>query len=200
MKQELNKEVIKKLMKFKGEIRGLEIKSDGQFVLKKQGLEALKKVEEKLKEVGYPIEYEKIKSLDFYPGGIKILSLLAIKDVLNYTNEDIKKLGEFDSQTSLIIRFFIMHFAFASKFFFKQSPKIWRKHWTSGNLIPLNYDEKNKVVIIQIKEFNLHPIYCVYLQGYFSAIFRLLIKSEKATCQETKCSFKGEQLHEFLIK
>lgn len=46
----LNKEIASKLMKIKGEIRGVDLKADAEFVLKAKGEEGLRKVEKEFKK------------------------------------------------------------------------------------------------------------------------------------------------------
>ncbi len=200
MNQTINKQIAKSLMEFKGEIRGMDLKADAEFVLKREGKEGLKKVKDKLEEIGFPIEYGKINSMNFYPGGLKVLSLLAIKETLNYDDKRIKEMGKFAPKISFIIKLFVKHFAQISKFFFEETPKIWKKYWTVGNFLPLEVDEKKKYAIVRIKELNLHPLYCLYLEGYFSTFIRLVTGGEEISVQETKCFFRGDKYHEFLLK
>ena len=83
MEEILNKKIAQKLMQMKGELRGLAIKDDAEFILKNQGKEGLEKLERKLAEVGVPIKYGEIRSTDFYPIGLEPLTLLAIKKLFN---------------------------------------------------------------------------------------------------------------------
>ena len=198
--QQLTKETAKKLMEIKCEIRGVDLKTDAQFVLKENGKEALKKVEKELKKVGYPIEYEKLDTMDFYPGGLKALSLLAIKKVLNFDDKKIKEMGVFAPKTSLIVKLFIRSFYPLKKFFFQTSPKVWKKHWTVGDFVPIEFNEEKKFAVIRVENLNLHPVYCTYLRGYFSTFTQIITGGKRVICQETKCSFQGDKYHEYLIK
>lgn len=198
--EKLTKKLTKEIMGIEGKIRGMDLKADAEFVLKREGKEGLKKVQEKLKEINFPIEYEKLKSMDFYPGGLKALSLLAIREALEYSDEDIEEMGKTAPKISLIIKLFIKYFGPVSKFFSEEGPRIWRKYWTAGEFIPVELNEKEKFAILRVKDLNLHPVYCTYLKGYFSTLTRLVTGGEKITCQETKCPFKKDKFHEFLIR
>jgi len=198
--EEITKETAKKLMEIEGEVRGVVFKTDSEYLLKEEGEEGLKKLEEELEKLGYPIKFKEIKTMAFYPVGLRVLSLLAIKKVFNFNDEKIKKMGVFATKTSLIIKLFIKYFFSAQRVFYKEAPKIWRKHWTVGELTPVELNEEKKYGILRVKNFNLHPIYCCYLEGYFSGILQMLIKTQKITCEETKCTFRGDEYHEFLLK
>jgi hypothetical protein len=200
MPPELTKEVAQKLMEIKGEVRGAVFKTDAEYVLKEKGEEGLKKVEEELEKLGYPIKYKEIKTLNYYPVGLRIISLLTIKKVFDFDEKKIEEMGFFATKISLISRFFIKYVFSFSKIFFEQGPRIWREHWTVGELIPVELNEEKKYAILNLKSFNLHPIYCSYLKGYFSGLFQRMVKSPKITCEETKCTFRGDKYHEFLLK
>ncbi|MCP6719277.1 MAG: hypothetical protein KJI71_03540 [Patescibacteria group bacterium] len=196
----ITKETIQKLMAVKGEVRGVVFKTDGEYVLKEKGEEGLRKLEEELKKLGTPIKYKEIKTMAFYPVGLRIISILAIKKVFDFDNERIKDMGLFATKISLIIKLFIRYFLSIQRVFFKEAPKIWKKHWTIGEMVPIELNEDQKYAILKIKDFNLHPIYCYYLRGYLSGILKMLVKTSKVISQETKCSFQEGKDHEYLLK
>ncbi len=56
-------EELKKIKEIKGEAIGASLKEDLQFILKKEGPEGLKKVEEELKKLGYSLKLAEIKKI-----------------------------------------------------------------------------------------------------------------------------------------
>jgi len=200
MNNTITKETIDNLMKIKGEVRGVVLKTDEEYILKEKGKQGIEKVEQKLKELGHPIKYEEIRTMDFYPVGLRALSLLAIKEVFGFDNKEIYKMGVFATKMSLIIRLFTKYFLSLRRVIMKESPRMWRKHWTIGKLVPVELDEKKKYAIIRVEGLDLHPIYCAYLEGYFAGILQMLVRSQKTASHETKCVLKGEPYHEFLIE
>jgi hypothetical protein len=198
--EEVIKEEVQKLMELEGEVRGVTLIIDRDYILKNKGEEGLKRIEEELRRLGHPIKYKEIETFSYYPVGLRALSLLAIKKVFNFNDEKIKEIGFFGTKVSLIIKFFIKYVFSAQKVFLQEGPRIWREHWTIGRLVPVKLDEEKKYAVLQVKDFKLHPIYCVFLSGYLSGLFSMIVKSPKITCQETKCSFKGNEYHEYLIK
>ncbi len=155
-------------------------------------------MEEELEKLGQPIKYEKIKTMAFYPIGLRPISLLAIKKVFNWGNQKIREMGTCAPKVSLIIKFFIQYFLSARKTF-EQVPRMWRKHYTIGDLMPVELNEEKKFLILRLKNISLHPILCCYLSGYFSTVVEIVMKA-KVICQETKCSFRGDQYQEYLFK
>jgi hypothetical protein len=199
MEVKLTKEIAKELMKIKGETRGFNIKHDGDYILKEKGEEGLKKLEEELEKLGYSIKYRELKDMDFYPAGLRAASLLAIKKVFGFDDQKIREICGFHPKTSLVIKLFMKHF-YSVEGVLKAVPKIWRKYWTVGEADTSDFNEKEKYAVVKIERFDLHPIFCRCLEGYFETLGKMVVKSEKVSCQETKCTFEGQKFHEFLIK
>ena len=200
MNQKITKEVIGKLMEINGEARGVVFKTDSEYILKEKGEEGIKKIEDTLKGLGHPIKYKEIETLNFYPIGLRVLSLLVVKEIFNYNDEKIKEIGFFATKTSLIIKLFVKYFLSLERVFYKESSKMWQKHYTIGELVPVKLNQERKYGILRVKNCDLHPTYCCYLGGYFCGILQMLIKTSQINFEETKCSFRGDEYHEYLIK
>jgi len=200
MDYKLNKELADQIMAMPGEARGVVFKTDGDYILKEKGEDGLKKLGDELIALGYPIEYKKIEALSFYPIGLRIISLLAIQKVFSFDEAKIKELGSFASRTSLMVKLFINYFLSVEKVFFNEAPKIWRKHYSVGDFLPTEFNEKDKYGIIQLKNYQFHPIFCLYLGSYLCGFFQMLIKSPEISFEETKCPFRGDDYHEYKIR
>lgn len=201
MDVENNNQFIQKLIQTKGEVRGVTLKTDFEFILKERGEEGVKKFEEELKKLGFSIKYKEIQELNYYPAGLRIISLLVIKKIFGYKDNKIREMGARATKISSVLKFFIKYIPSLKKMVVTNTGKVWQNHWTIGTMIPAELNEKEKYAIFQLKDFNLHPIYCRYLEGYITGLFQLIVTSTKITCHETKCSFKGDaQFHEYLVK
>ena len=199
MGEEINEEIVKELMKIKGEARGVHLKNDGDFVLKEKGKEGIEKLEKELEKLGCPIKYGKINQFDFYPAGMRIVSLLAIKKVFDWPDEKIEELGTYAMQVSWIIKLFAKYF-FSIERTFKEAPKIWSKYFTIGEIEVGDYDLSKNYTVLKLKNFNLHPVYCRCLKGVLLGVVRMIVKSKEITCEETECFFRNGKDHKFLVK
>jgi predicted hydrocarbon binding protein len=195
---EITKIEIEKLMKISGEVRGVTLKTDAEFITREKGKEGVKKLELELERISCPIKYNEIESMNFYPIGLRIVSLYAIKSLFNFDEEKIKEIGMFAPKTSLIIKFFMQYFLSLEKTIGELS-KIWKKHYTVGDMSPVEVDEKNKIVSLKLENANFDPIFCCYLTGYLSKVLEMIV-GNKVSCQETKCAFRGDNFHEYLFK
>lgn len=193
----LTKERVEQLMDVEGEARGVALKDDLDFVLEEKGEQGLKKVEAKMKELGYPLKYKEIRSMDFYPMGLANLLLLVIQEAFNFNEQDLERWGGAIVKFSIFTKIFLKYFG-SLKLIAREAPKIWVKHYTIGELEMPDFSEEKKYVILRIKNFKTHPIHCPLLKGMFSKITQMVVKSP-ASCKETKCMFKGDEFHELLL-
>ena len=198
MKETITKEIVDELMKIKGEVRGIAPKSHVQFVVEEKGEEVLKKIEEKMKELGYPVEYKNMKPMSFYPIGLEATTLLVIKELFNYDDQKLREIGVYQSKVSLIIKLFTKYFV-SMKVIAQKAPEMWRKYYTVGNLRITELNEKEKYTIIEVKDFQVYPSHCRMLEGYFGNVVKMVV-NKNTKYKETKCPFLGDNHHEFLIK
>ncbi len=190
------KKEAERMMSFKGEVRGMTLKTDERFVLKRFGKEGVEKVEKRMEDLGYTLKYKDVSSMDYYPLGMRMLSLVAIKEALGLSDERIREMGRAAPRASLLIRFFMKYFLSPQKTF-ERANEIWEKHYTVGSVDVAEVAEDR--VVLQISGMESHPVFCNYLIGYLSSLGRIIVQKE-VELEETKCVFKGDNLHEFVCK
>ncbi len=198
MEQTISEEEFNNLMKIEGEVRGTAIKGEMDFILKEKGKEGLKKLADIITKLGYPLKYREIKPMGFYPLGLYGSMQLVIKRIFNFDNKKIQEMGAFESKISLIMRLFMKYFVSLERMV-KEVPRIWRTYFSVGNLKVVEFNKKEKYIITRLENFRLHPIQCQVLLGYFPSVMQMIIGNE-VSCEETKCVFRGDDYHEFLMK
>ncbi len=199
MENMLTREDFGKWMKTDGKVRGLALISHKGFVMKEKGREGLMRLEFFLEGIGYPQEYREISPMEFYPVGLEIIELLAIKSLFNFEDEKFREIGVFSSKMSLILRTFMKYFV-SLETALKQAPLIWRKYYTIGELTVREYNKEKNHIIIRVSGLKLHPLHCLHLEGYICSVIRMIVK-KPTSCRETVCGYKtGGEFHEFVIK
>jgi len=195
----LDKNTIEEILKIKGEVRGAVFQTDASYVLRKEGEAGLEKFKVAIAQTGQPIKYGKeIKATGWYPLSWRVISLMVIKDVFNWDDQEITKMGFSAPKHSFIVKTLLRYFVSLEKTF-TESSKYWREHYSIGELHAPEIDIKGKRLVIQLKDFKVHPILCTYFTGYFKAITGLVVRSEDMNIIEDKCSFKGDSYHQFTI-
>jgi len=195
----MNQGEITKLINVPGKVRGQVFITDIEYLKNKVGEKGITLLKKKIKEWGDLFDYEKIETMEWYPVGLRVLSLLAIKETFNWGDKEIFDMGNSAPKYSFIVKLLMKYFLSTQKTF-KESPKYWEKHYNVGELESIELNEKEKYGILRLKNFKIHPILCTYYRGYFLRFAQYVIKSDKITIKETKCMFNGSPYHEFLIK
>ena len=198
MRQIITKKELGKLMKIEGEGRGVLFKTASKFILEEEGKEGLRKFENVLANLDYPIKLKKIRAMDFYPVGMYVAMLVATKRIFNFKDEKFIEMGRFESKISIIIRLFARYF-FSIDTAVKQVQKIWSTYFTKGDITVTELDLDKKYGVFRVENFNLHPLHCLVLVGYFPSVVQMVVGSE-STCQERKCVHRGDDYHEYLLK
>jgi predicted hydrocarbon binding protein len=186
------------IMRKKGEARGVTLCTDAEYVRRHEGQEALRSIEEETKKMGYPIDYDKMKATDWYPVGLRVVSLLAAKKVLHWDDEEIKRMGKNAPKYSIITKLMLRYFA-SVETIRERVGMYWRRHYSVGSLQGKFIDDRS--MILCLTDFDIHPILCTYLQGYFTCVLSMIVgESEELSMEETKCVHRGDESHEFLLK
>ncbi len=192
------KKTADKMAKIKGNAKGDTLVLHVSHIRNKEGEKGLKKVEEKMKEIGYPVEFDKINKFEWYPVFMADLLIIVPKEIFNWTDEDIFKMGYDAPKYSFILRLLLQHTLSIEKLF-EATSYFWKKYFDFGELEPVEI--KKKHVILRMKGYEVHPIVCKqYYRGYFSRMIQLCLKNKEIETEETKCFFDGDPYHEYLIK
>lgn len=190
---------IENLMRIKGNVRGGVIQANVVFIREMAGVEKLKAVEGKMTELGYPLDFSKINVGEWYPEALSVLIILVAKDLFNWTEKDIFEMGNSAPKYSFISKI-VMRYFLSLERIIKEIPNYWKYHFDFGGLESYKWSEKEKYLILQEKGYKFHSLLCIYHSGYFLRIAQFAIKCKKITIKETKCMFKGDPYHEYLIE
>jgi len=198
METTISQEEFNKLMKIKGEVRGMAFKSGMDFVLKEKGNKGLKEVEKLLAELGYFIEFGKIEPMNFYPLGLMSVSLLAAERLFGFTHEKFIEMGRFTAKSPLIIRLFLKYFG-SLEMIARETQGMHQKYFTVGEVKVIEINKEEKLMVIRRENFWLHPLHCYISQGFYPAILEMVIGS-KVSCEVTKSPYRGDEYHEFVFR
>ncbi len=198
MEEIISKEELDKLMKINGEVRMVGVKSYLDFILKEEGGEGLKKIEDAMLSFGFSLTRDKIRKMDFFPLNQLAILLVVIKKFFNYDDEKFQEMGKFQVKGSFLLTMLVKYLISLS-LAIKELPNLWRKHLTVGTLTAVELNEEEKHLTMRLENYRMHPLHCQILKGYFLASLQRIIR-ETGTCEETKCIFKGDDYHEFLVR
>ncbi|PIS38805.1 MAG: hypothetical protein COT34_01750 [Candidatus Nealsonbacteria bacterium CG08_land_8_20_14_0_20_43_11] len=194
----LTKKQADELISFPCKTRGEEIYELAQIIKGHYGEEGMKKIEKKLADLGYPVKLEQIKMTDWYPEGLNVLVILIAQEIFGWSEEEVFTLGQQTPQFSFGAKLYIKYLSSPEKTF-AFSPGYWHRFVTCGEIEAAEFNETKRSAVFRLKDYKFHPVMCQYFRGYFLAIARNALKSEKITMEETACMFKGAPYHEYTV-
>jgi len=199
IKEQIPPKRIKELLTIRGGARGIHFKIDKEYVLKKKGKQGLQQLEKYLAEHSCPIDYASISGLNFYPAGLRAISLLAIKGAFGWGDEEIKNLCSYAVGASLIVKIY-MKFFYSIPKMLEKAPDIWHDYFNYGKLSVGEYDLDQKYINLKLEDFALDSVYCVCLTSFLETVAKLTIGSDyQVECLETKCLSRNDNYHNFLL-
>ena len=192
MAEDLQK-IADELKNFPGNVKGEVFRTHAHYIIKKEGEEGLKKLEDKMTELGVPIKFDEIKPFEWVSEGLSSLTIIVSKEVFNWTEEDVFEMGRFAPKFSFIIKVMIQYLV-SIETLFNNAAKYWDKHFDFG-YVETVFEKENKKMIIKEYEFKTHPLLCIYHAGYFKGLAEFGVKGEV----ESKCVYRGEDYNEYIV-
>ena len=186
------------VMKLKEEARGIGLKIGTTFILKEEGEEGLKKLEDTMLKLGYPIRYKEIKPMSFYPLKLLYLTFIVSQKIFNYDSKKFQEVGKYESKFPLFMRLYMKYFVSLEKLE-KTASRIWRNHYMSGSFKVIETNEEKRYIIARIEDFPLHPYHFQFLLGFFPSMLKTIIGKE-ATCEGKECPGSEGKCHEFVMR
>ena len=194
----ISKEEAKRIADIPGSIRGSAFLSDSENVKHMMGEEGVQKFLEAMEELGYSVGYGDIKAMEWYPIGLRVLAFVVLKNIFDWKDDDIRRMGDNAPKYSFIVKL-MMKFFMSSEVAFSKAPEYWSKYYSIGTLEVGKFHESAREVHLYIKDFRTLPLYCRFLEGFFRRLMQYLRPTDDVRCEEIKCVFEGEQYHEFKI-
>lgn len=198
MEEIISKKELDEFKQFKGEVRGSEIRNQMGFIREEEGEDGLKRLEDIMAELGYPVKYQKMGRMKLYPLELQVVLLVVIQRIFNYDDKKFQKMGWFQMRFSVLLKT-AMKYLISVERAVKGIEDMWSKHYTIGTNRMIKFDKEKKYAISRLENFRVHPIFCQVIKGIFSGVIQMA-GEKKISCEETKCTYRGDEYHEFLLK
>jgi len=187
---------VKELISMPGNVRGVVFITDGEYIRRYHSDATLEKIVHAMHEAGHPIVYSDLKSMEWYPLGLRALSFHVMRDVLKWSDEEFRTMGDNAPKYSLIVKLLMKWFT-SPRTAFNHAPEYWHRHYDVGSLEIDELNEQACYAVFRIKDFMTIPLWCVYLEGYFKRLFQFTFPGKHITIREIKCMSRGDPYHEF---
>lgn len=186
---------VEELKAIEGEVRGVTLLTDAEFVLGRFGRVGMEQLQETLVNMGCPIDYPTVKAMQWYPLRMRLFSLLAMQQTFSLSDGDIRHAGNAAPKHSFIVKL-MMKFFVSAPVAFGRIGDYWTRHYTVGR-VEGDLIEAEGQALVRLVDFKTHPLLCRYLEGYFQRLFEYLIPGKEIKLEETECLFTGGAQHLF---
>ncbi len=164
-----------------------------EYIKTKRGEDGVKKVMNELLKRGYHYDFRKMKKTSWVSIETRKEFLEVVMDVLGWNEEKIYEMGVNAPKVSFVIRLFLGLLPTPRRAF-ENAPGMWKEHYSAGTLELGHYEDGYAIIIL--KDFDISPLFCEYLRGFFKGVSNLA-KVKNMRVEETKCTFRGDKYHEY---
>ncbi len=199
MEKETLQDSANRLTKIPGKVRGEIFLNHAKYIKEKEGIGGLKKLEEKLSDLGHPINFRKINPLDWLSEGLSCLVIVTAKEIFYWEEKDFFEMGESGPRFSLGLRMLVQNVVLPRRLF-EESPLYWKNLFDFGFIEPVEFNEELQQAVLRVHEYKTHPLLCLYHAGYIKGMADFILKVKKVTVEETKCVYRGDSYDEYRIK
>ena len=193
----VNNEEINEIVSNSGKVRGAALCTDAEYIQQREGEEMLQRIEVVTSEMGYPIEYSKVKGMAWYPVGLRTVSLLAIKKALGWDDEQLREMSSSAPKYSVITKFMLRYFV-SVETLAEKLQTYWRHNYDKGSLRGIVI---GRSAFLCLSDFLLHPILSTYLQGYFVGVLGMVIgKDNLIRVRRTDRWHANNKCYDFILR
>lgn len=196
---QLIKKDVDKMMLLEGNVRGSILKAQIDLIREKKGEAIIKKVAEKMKELGHPFDFANINITGWYPEALSCLIILICAEICKCDEKQVFEMGYEASKYSFFVKLLMQYFLNIEKVF-NHVPGYWRKHFDFSEMEVAEFNNKERYGILRLKNFQkYHPLICEYHKGYFTKIAEMTLGKKTVKVEHPKCLFRGDSYEEFKI-
>jgi len=136
-----------------------------------------------------------MRALDWCPLGLRILSLLVIKDTFQWGDDGVRAMGYAAPAHSFITKLFMRALA-SPKAAFSRAPVYWSSHYSEGKMEVEFHDDLSLITFV-VSDFGGHPVLCKHIEGYLERAGQFVMPKHKVRLREVKCLFRGDAYHQY---
>lgn len=184
----ITKEQADKFAKAEGQVRGAAFKTDAEYVKNNLVEEAFQKLKDEMQRLGYPIDYDKVNAMDWYPIGVRALHIEVMKDIFNWDDAQTVKVGNMAPKRSLILKLLMKFFVSVEKAV-KAAPAIYAKHYTVGimEITALNPEEQYFIATVKGSQILYDSnAFARHIEGYLTRGISFVVPGKEVKSSQRK--------------
>ncbi len=181
-----------------GKVRTELMRTEKDYIIHKEGEEGFKKVKEKMIELGVDIDFDKLQHRDWEENWKYVLFVVVVKEVLSWTDDDVFQMGIYCPRVSFMLKTLFQYFV-SVDIVFANANVYWKKHYSFGEVEPIEINKEERYLIIRNKGFYAHPVMCIFHAGYVVGLAEFVLGRDNVKIEETSCMHRGDHYHEYRL-
>ncbi len=199
MHKENIREVINNLEKTNQMVRGEMIFDHINYIKEKEGSGGLEKLKEKISDLSITLDLTKITPEKWISNDLSSKIIIIASHLFHWNNEDVFEMGYSAPRFPVGIKL-LMQTIISSKKMFNELSIYWENIFNFGKLESIEFNEELQHAKLQIKEFKtIHPLLCMYMQGYLKGLIEFILPGKEANIRQTKNTINGDDYDEYII-
>jgi hypothetical protein len=155
----------------KRQVRGAVLITDAEYIRREFGEQVIPAISKYAAEQGYELDYNSFKPMEWYPIELRFVSLMSIKALMQWTDDDLKAMGSKAPTYSLITRL-LLRYMMNMDMLAANIQKYWNKNYDFGVLLAKNTPG---TFFICVKDCPVPREVFTYIEGYFSSALGMVI-------------------------
>lgn len=165
----------KQLMARKGHIKGEAIQNNLEFVKRYAGQDGVDLLQYMIKQLGYPLRFDKLTSFEWVPERYHIVLLYLLRIVFEWHDEIMFEMGKSAADSSIIVKTSVSFSNFEKVL--TEMPELWRKYFDFSELEVVSVSMESRRARVRIKNYGFDPNSVVYFRGFLTRLIELVIPS-----------------------
>lgn len=197
----ITKEQADKFARADGQVRGAAFKTDAEYVKNNLGEDAFQRLKNEMQRLGYPIDYDKVNAMEWYPIGVRALHIEVMKDIFNWDGAQTVKVGNTAPKRSLILKL-LMKFLISVEKAVKSAPAIYKKHYTVGEMEINELNREEQYFIATVKGSQIlydSDAFAQHIEGYLTRGIAYVVPGKEVGSSQRKYMKEGVPCVEYKI-
>jgi hypothetical protein len=192
-KRQLLKKDISEIMKDVDRERASDIKHIVKCVKEKEGENGFNDLVKELAKYDFKLpDVKKLGPMEWAPRFLPRIFLIGAIYFFDWTEEEVFNMGKKFITYSKPIKIFMKWFS-STKSTIEKIAKDWNKYYTHGSASIKEFNENKKYSVLEIKDFDIHPLTIMYFEGIFTKILEIATGSKKVEVKE----FENKDNHKY---
>lgn len=185
--------VADEIMSKSGNIIGMGVNAQTDYVIEQEGLEGLHSIEDIMGELGYPYSFEdgNLGRFKMVPENYDVLRIYIAKKLFDWSDANIYEMGRNSLRLSQPLQVALGFISIERTS--RNAARFWDKYFDFGTAKTQHVDADAGEWTVQLIGYDFHPIMIDYFRGYLTGVVALTEGVQDASVEHRACEHESGQ-------